>query len=317
MQQTRVQQGLPYYEKFAGNYPDVQSLAAADDESVMKLWQGLGYYNRARNMLRTARIISHEYKGKFPRSYDELIRLKGIGPYTAAAVSSFAFNEPRAVVDGNVYRVLARVFNLDLPINTTHGKRAFAGAADEYLNRAKPGMHNQAMMELGATVCTPRSPKCGECPLRISCIAHRENAVAKLPVKIAARPPKERFLAYFLAEEDGFTYITQRPRGGLWGDLYELPSVEFASAVRENVIRDSPHFRELFPNPGACETELVYSTRHQLTHQSIHAEFYRLRSARSLKPLKGNWRKVELAELSRFPVARLFEKFLDYYTLQQ
>ncbi len=198
LQQTRVEQGMPYFNRFVEHYPNVSSFAAADENEILKLWQGLGYYSRARNMLKTARLVQEQYNGAFPSAYDELITLKGIGEYTAAAISSFAANEPRAVIDGNVYRVLARYFGISEDINSTTGKKIFRITADELLNREHPALHNQAMMELGAMICKPKNPACGTCPVREGCYAFLNNATAALPVKINKVKVRERFFNYFL-----------------------------------------------------------------------------------------------------------------------
>ncbi|MBP9187718.1 MAG: A/G-specific adenine glycosylase, partial [Bacteroidia bacterium] len=182
LQQTRVEQGLPYYLKFIEHYPTIKHLAEADDNNVMKLWQGLGYYNRASNMLKTARILVSSYNGVFPETYAELLNLKGIGPYTAAAISSFAFNEAQAVVDGNVYRVLARLFAIDEPIYSTSGKKLFATLAQDLLNLDAPALHNQAIMELGAMVCKPKLALCQACVLRLQCQAYAQKRVYDFPV---------------------------------------------------------------------------------------------------------------------------------------
>src|SRR5476651_1274966 len=184
LQQTRVEQGMPYYYRFAEKYPTVGHFAAAHEDDILKLWQGLGYYSRGRNMLKTAQLVQQQYNGEFPKTYDELIKLKGVGEYTAAAISSFSSNEAKAVVDGNVYRVLARYFGIDEPINSTQGKKTFQAIADDLLNKQQPGQHNQAMMEFGAMLCKPKNPACGICPVRTGCHAFLNNAVTALPVKL-------------------------------------------------------------------------------------------------------------------------------------
>src|SRR6202000_1451988 len=194
LQQTRVEQGLPYYYRFAEKYPTISHFAAAHEDDILKLWQGLGYYSRGRNMLKTAKLVQELYSGNFPTSYDDLIKLKGIGEYTAAAISSFSANEARAVVDGNVYRVLARFFGVDEPINSTTGKKVFQAMANELLNRQHPALHNQTMMEFGAMLCKPKNPACGICPVRSACYAFLNNATTALPVKINKIKIRERFL---------------------------------------------------------------------------------------------------------------------------
>jgi A/G-specific adenine glycosylase len=205
-----VDQGLPYYLRFAGRFKNVKDLAKAGPDEVMKLWQGLGYYSRARNMHETARIVARDHKGKFPTSYDELISLKGIGDYTAAAISSFAANEPRAVLDGNVMRVLARFTGKQIAINSTAGRKFFSGIASNLLDRDQPGLHNQAMMELGATVCKPRNPECHACVLQGGCVAYKKSSQHILPVKNSTRQVRVRHFNYLYIEEKDRIFIWQR-----------------------------------------------------------------------------------------------------------
>ncbi|MEY4860751.1 MAG: hypothetical protein RL059_450 [Bacteroidota bacterium] len=196
LQQTRVQQGLPYYQKFISTYPTIQSLALANEDEVLNLWQGLGYYSRARNMLKTANVINEEYKGSFPTSYNDLLKLKGIGEYTAAAIASFSFNEPVAVVDGNVYRVLSRLFDIETPIDSVEGKKAFRFLADEVLDKVNPATFNQAIMEFGALHCTPKKPDCNNCVLNRTCLSRENGTISQRPVKKKKTAAKERFFVY-------------------------------------------------------------------------------------------------------------------------
>jgi A/G-specific adenine glycosylase len=316
LQQTRVEQGLPYYLKFAQNYPTVKKLAAAKDDEVMKLWQGLGYYNRAKNMLRTARIVVDEYKGKFPETHDKLIELKGIGPYTAAAIASFAFNEPKAVVDGNVYRVLARVFNIDEPINGPKGQKIFRELAQEIIDQEHPAEYNQAIMELGATVCTPKQPKCGECVLRLQCEAYKQKTIASLPVKLKKDKPKERFLHFFFIEQNGKTYIRQRSGERIWHNLFEPLFVETAAAMGEKELFKLESVADLMSWNGDTSFEKALSVKHQLTHQTIYADFWRVKAGKNLTVHDKAYITVKISELNRYAVHRLFDKFLNYHTLQ-
>lgn len=183
LQQTRVEQGLSYYNNFIKTFPDIQQLAKAKDEKIFKLWEGLGYYTRCRNLIASARFVAKEKKGKFPDSYEEIKALKGVGPYTAAAISSFAFNLPHAVVDGNVFRVLARVFGIDKPTDTTEGKKYFTQLAEELLDKKRPGLYNQAIMDFGAMICKPASPLCATCCFKKHCIAFQRDRINELPVK--------------------------------------------------------------------------------------------------------------------------------------
>jgi A/G-specific adenine glycosylase len=282
----------------------------------LKLWQGLGYYNRAKNMLRTARIVVDECGGKFPQTYDQLIELKGIGPYTAAAIASFAFNETKAVVDGNVYRVLARVFNIDEPINSPKGQKTFRELAQEIIDHEHPGTYNQAIMELGATICTPKSPKCGGCVLRLQCEAYKHKTIALLPVKLKKNKPKERFLHFFFIEQNGQTYIRQRTGERIWHNLFEPPFVETASVTTESDLFQLESLSELMDWSKDSQFEKAFSVKHQLTHQTIYADFWRVKPGKKLTLRNETYIPVKISELERYAVHRLFDKFLNYYTLQ-
>jgi A/G-specific adenine glycosylase len=316
MQQTRVEQGLPYYLRFAEKYPTIKKLAAAHDDEVMKLWQGLGYYNRAKNMLKTARIVADEHKSKFPKTYDELILLKGIGPYTAAAFASFAFDEAKAVVDGNVYRVLARVFGIDEPINGTKGKKLFQELAQEIIDQKHPGEYNQAMMEMGATVCKPRQPKCEDCVLRLQCYAYKRKMIASLPVKIKKNRPKERFLHFFFIEQDGKTYIRQRTGERIWHNLFEPPFVETPGQTGETELLGLESMAELMSWSKDTRFEKALSVKHQLTHQTIYADFWRVKAGKKITLANKAFIPVNISDLNKYAVHRLFDKFLNYHTLQ-
>ncbi len=315
LQQTRVEQGLPYFERFAFNYPTVKDLAKAQDDDVMKLWQGLGYYNRAKNMLKTARIVANDCGGEFPNTYDQLIELKGIGPYTAAAIASFAFDEPQAVVDGNVYRVLARVFNEETPINSPKGKKLFAELAQEVLHKKFPALHNQAMMELGATVCKPQSPNCGVCPLRLQCEAYTLKTINLVPVKIPKQKPRERFLHFFFIEQNNHTYIRQRSNERIWHNLFEPPNIETGEQFDADSLLSHPDCLTFFEAGKGTSVKLGFQTKHQLTHQTIHACFWLIKPGKSFKITDKHLLKTPLKELPKYAVHRLFDKFLNFHTL--
>lgn len=311
LQQTRVEQGLPYYNKFITNYPTVQKLAQANDNDVMKLWQGLGYYNRAANMLKTARILAHDYKGEFPKTYDQLIELKGIGPYTAAAIASFAFNEAHAVVDGNVYRVLSRLFAIDDPINGTKGKKIFAELAQGLLNTDAPATHNQAIMELGAVVCKPKQALCGQCVLRLQCEAYKQNKVYDFPVKEKKRKPVARYLNYlYITDHKGNTYLRQRNNDGIWNNLFEFPLVESETEITATDLLHHPKTKELL-NKLPDELVPMFATKHQLTHQTLYAVFWKV-SGKQIKPAANKgFVQVSATDIQTFAVPRLLERFLD------
>ena len=227
LQQTRVAQGLPYFNAFLANFPTVFELAKASEEQVLKLWQGLGYYSRARNLHQTAKIIAFERNGEFPTSYDELLKLKGVGTYTAAAIASFAYHEVVPVVDGNVFRVLARYFDVETDIASATAKKEFTKLARELIDVKKPSLFNQAIMEFGAMQCVPKNPDCSVCIFRDSCAALQKNKVNQLPVKLKKTKVSERFLNYLVLEdEEGKSMIQQRTAKGIWHNLYEFPLLE-------------------------------------------------------------------------------------------
>lgn len=312
LQQTRVEQGLPYYLKFANRYPTVKQLAKANDNEVMKLWQGLGYYNRAKNMLGTARAVVTLYKGVFPKSYEQLLTLKGIGPYTAAAIASFAFNEAQAVVDGNVNRVLARYFGIEEPINSNAGKNLFAQLANEVLNQKDPASHNQAMMELGAMVCKPTNPICNDCVLQPTCIAFTSGTVNQYPVKLKKQPPKVRYLHYLVVNHEGDTYVRQRKNERIWHNLYEPPCIE--TTAEDNVWLD-PNANQIATNHRQIIAS--FKCKHQLTHQTIYATFWVIEVKRGYEfPLAG-YDKIAINALHSLAVHRLFDKFLQLHTLHR
>ena len=269
LQQTRVEQGLPYYEKFLERYPTVKHLAAAADDEVFRLWEGLGYYRRAQNMLRAARMVVENYGGRFPSSYDELLKLPGIGPYTAAAVASFAFGEAVAVVDGNVARVLARFSGYAGAINTGSGPKDLQALADRFLDRRYPGRHNQAVMELGALICTPRNPRCEICPLKSGCRAYAEGRTAELPVKKAAKPVRVRRMDYLLSIKDGRLSVQKRTANDIWQNLYQFPLREGLPAGQQKAARQ-------LQTEFGLEKPPVWAgdATHLLTHRRLLLRFW-------------------------------------------
>ena len=273
LQQTRVAQGMEYYLRFTERFPDVAALAAADEDTVLKLWQGLGYYSRARNLHAAARQIVAEFGGRFPRTLEEVRSLRGVGDYTAAAVCSFAYDLPCAVVDGNVYRVLARLFDLDDPIDSTAGRKLFAALARETLGDAQPALYNQAIMDFGAIHCTPAQPRCAACPLAERCAARAAGTVGERPVKQGTTRVRDRRFHYLHLVCDGQTLLRRRGAGDIWQGLYEFPLVESAEEAPE--LYRNGEFMQL---TGADWQLLgrVDLPKHQLSHQRLHATVYRI-----------------------------------------
>ncbi len=307
LQQTRVEQGLPYFNRFVEQYPDVSSFAAAHEDDILKLWQGLGYYSRGRNMLKTAQLVNELYNGKFPEKYDELIKLKGIGEYTAAAISSFSANEAKAVVDGNVYRVLARYFGIDEPINSTKGKKTFQQMADELLNQEQPGLHNQAMMEFGAMLCKPKNPACGTCPVRTGCFAFIHNTTTTLPVKLNKLKIRERYLNYFLIVDGDTLLMNKRDEKDIWANMYDLPMIETPSLISETDLINLPQLNDHFGKRiKTLDISPVY--KHILTHQRLYVRFITIQPEQvNLSP---NWFFTDIENLQKLAMPKIIFIFI-------
>lgn len=312
LQQTRVAQGLPYFEKFIQNYPNVLLLANDSEQNVLKLWQGLGYYSRGRNLHYTAKYISNELNGFFPTSYKELIKLKGIGTYTAAAIASFAFDEPVAVLDGNVFRVLSRFYLEKEPINTTNGKKIFESLASDFLNKSNPALHNQAIMELGATICLPKNPSCQNCPIASNCKAYNLNLIQNLPVKEKKLKVKSKYFYYFHFLKGSKTVVFKRPKGGIWQNLYDLPLIVYDEVPSlDSLIIDIEINFGIKLNK--MELKPFWVQNHILTHQKIKATFFQFEPKNQLKfsdELNYSW--INQKEIHSLPVSRLFEKYLQF-----
>jgi len=253
LQQTKVAQGLPYYNAFISTFPSVNDLANAPEEKVLKLWQGLGYYSRARNLHYTANYISEDLKGVFPTNYNDLLKLKGVGDYTASAIASICYKEPSAVVDGNVYRVLARFFGISTPINSSQGIKAFKKLAQELLDVSQPGTYNQAVMEFGARHCKPRNPDCSSCIFNDKCVALQKNIVAELPVKLKKTTIKKCYFNYFIIQsEENTILLQQRTKKGIWQQLYEFPLIETSEEIKLEQLQLLEEFKELSNKHSFC-----------------------------------------------------------------
>ena len=309
LQQTQVNQGLPYFNAFIAHFPTVFDLAKAKEESVLKLWQGLGYYSRARNLHHTANHIVNELDGHFPKTYDGLIELKGIGDYTASAIASICFDGPNAVVDGNVFRFLSRYFGVETPINSTKGFKEFKAIAQRILPESNRGEHNQAIMEFGARQCKPSSPLCDQCPFVNSCVAVQKNLIEKLPVKIRKTKVSKRYFNYLVfISNDLKTVLKQRTGKGIWQNLYEFPLLESQSSLSESEILNSDGFKELL-NGNEFDLSLYNEDEvvHKLSHQHLHSKFWILRVDNL--PLKG----ISINSIGRYPVPKLVSNFIDEF----
>lgn len=271
LQQTRSEQGLPYYLAFINAYPTITDLANAPDDEVYKLWQGLGYYNRCKNLLYTARTIKEQYQGVFPTKYEDILQLKGVGTYTAAAIASFAYQLPHAVLDGNVFRVLARLEGISLPIDSTEGKRTFNTLAHEYLDKKQPHLYNQAIMDFGATICTPAKPLCHEaCPLLKYCNSAKEHTQLLLPIKSKKASVKKRSFLYFLLSYNDTLYLQKRLPGDVWAGLFEPYLIEGTAEQAQELLL------EKIPSSNIQSFEWAGSQSQKLTHQQIHSHFYKV-----------------------------------------
>ncbi len=311
LQQTRVAQGLAYYERFTARFNDVAALAAASEDEVLKLWQGLGYYSRARNLHAAAQQVVAHFGGVFPTAFDELRSLRGVGEYTAAAIASAAVDAPCAVVDGNVYRVLARLYDLDLPIDTAAGKQAFATLARQELDVAHAGRYNQAIMDFGALQCTSSAPSCADCPLGNQCLALAAGTVGERPVKQGRTKVRERWFNYLHILCGERTLLRRRGAGDIWQGLYEFPLIETQTAVDWEACASAPAFRALVGDAPwrltACETMPC----HQLSHQRLHAVFYRIETP-SWSPA-AEAMAVEQEAVGDYAVPRLIDRYLIKY----
>lgn len=308
LQQTRVEQGWAYYENFLEAFPTVHDLAIAPEQKVFKLWEGLGYYNRCRNLIATAKKIDSDYRGLFPSNYDEILALKGIGPYTAAAIASFAFNLPHAVVDGNVTRVLSRYFGISTPIDTTAGKKEFTEIADTLLDKEQAGIYNQAIMDFGATVCTPRNPLCSTCVQQQNCKARQKGWTDRLPVKEKSMVKRQRCFYYFIIETPGNkTYIRQRTGKDIWEGLYEFVLFETKDPVWPEEILHSDFARQLFEGQSLTVRYISSVYRQELTHQTLQGQFITIRLDKQLPTLKEGYLLVPKRELKDYA----FPKFIN------
>lgn len=300
--------GLPYFRRFLEKYPDVISFAGADEDDILKLWQGLGYYSRGRNMLKTARMVLELHNGKFPSNYQKLIKLKGIGGYTAAAISSFSANEARAVVDGNVYRVLARYFGVDEPINSLKGQKTFQLLANDLLDQNKAGLHNQAIMEFGAMICKPKKPDCEICPLRPGCYAYNNNAITSLPVKLNKLKIRERYFTYFLFTDGDTVLMNKRGDKDIWANMYDLPMIETQSQLDINELLIQKEVTLLF---GGDLKILEASTikKHVLTHQRLFVRLIKV-DGQPLQ-IKNEWFYAHIDNMSKLAIPRIISLLLE------
>lgn len=312
MQQTRVEQGTPYFNRFAEKYPTVKQFADAKEEEILKLWQGLGYYSRGRNMHHTAKIVMEEHAGYFPSNYDALIKLKGVGEYTAAAISSFSSNEAKAVVDGNVFRLLSRYFGIDTPINSGKGKKLFTELANELLDKSQAGEFNQAIMEFGSLQCKPKNPNCPACPLQADCEAKKTMRIHELPVKIKSQKSRERFFNYIFVLKDDQILLNKRGSGDIWENLYDLPLFENTSLFPAQDLIKSEEFISNFGKQVQVKS-ISKPVKHILSHQKIYASFITIENFSEEFLAKKNWFFANQNELDQFAQPKLIFQFLENF----
>jgi A/G-specific adenine glycosylase len=310
LQQTRVEQGLSYYNKFVHSYPQIENLAKAPDEDVFKLWEGLGYYTRCKNLLVTARFVANELEGKFPSKYEEILSLKGIGPYTAAAISSFGFGLPYAVVDGNVFRVLARYFGEAKAIDSNEGKKFFTRLAQKLLVKEDPALYNQAIMDFGAIVCKPQIPHCQECMLRVNCVAFESGLVNKLPVKEKQLVKKERWLYYFVFKHKNNVLVNKRVGKGIWENLFEFYLFESFKSQRwtKATLKEWMNEQLGITNYSLAGISGIY--KQQLTHQKLQGQFINIHLEKVPKSLQ-HMQLVNTTEFKKLSFPRFINQYLE------
>ncbi|MBT3919889.1 MAG: A/G-specific adenine glycosylase [Flavobacteriaceae bacterium] len=310
LQQTRVEQGLPYYKAFVSKYPTVNKLANAAEQEVLKLWQGLGYYSRARNLHATAKYVSNELNGVFPTSYRELIKLKGVGDYTASAIASICFNEATAVVDGNVYRALARYFGIATPINSSLGIKEFKNLAQQLIDVDKPGNHNQALMEFGARQCKPQNPNCDVCIFNDSCVALQQKKISELPVKLKKTKVKNIYFNYIvLISENKNTFLQKRIGKGIWQNLYEFPLIETEKDIEIEELNSLRVFQDV-SKKFEINSLILYNEvpiLHKLSHRNIYTRFWIAETS------KNNYKAISISQIETYPVPKLIGNFITTF----
>jgi A/G-specific adenine glycosylase len=310
LQQTRVAQGLPYYEKFVAAFPTVFHLAKAPEQKVLKLWQGLGYYSRARNLHHAAKEVVKNYKGVFPNEFNELKKLKGVGDYTAAAIASFCFNKPHAVVDGNVYRVLSRLFAIETPVDSTEGKKQFAELANELIDKKNPGTYNQAIMEFGARYCVPSNPNCDACIFNDICLSGRAKKASSFPVKASKTKIRTRHFEYFFLTHKKNTFIQKRTEKDIWQNLFQLPMLEFSKKTSEKIVLKKLSNEILRSTALKFELKKTFAIKkHQLSHQTILARFWHIDLLKV--PSLLQYKKISVKNIKKYPFPVLIDNHLQ------
>jgi len=309
LQQTRIDQGTAYFLKFRSEFPNLKALATASEDQILKLWQGLGYYSRARNLHFTAKFILEKYQGEFPSDYKSIRALKGIGDYTAAAISSICFNLEYATVDGNVYRILSRFFGIEEPIDTNKGKKVFEKLANELIKNTNPGIHNQALMEFGSLQCKPKNPDCKQCPVKSRCFAFSNNKIDVLPLKNNKTKIRDRYFNYIILLQDKNTWLRKRISNDIWKNLYEFPILETNMKTEMNLLPINDLVKN-YQKEIQIEVEAVSNWEtHILSHQKIHHRFIEINITDEFE-LPDDLVKVNQEDIFNFAVPKLIERYL-------
>jgi len=311
LQQTKVAQGTAYFQRIFDRFPEIKSLADADEEEILKLWQGLGYYSRARNLHFAAKSIVTNYQGRFPDTYDEIRKLKGVGDYTAAAIASIAFHQPYPAIDGNAYRVMSRVFGIDSPIDTSEGKKTFARLGHNLIDQQQPGPYNEAVMDLGAMVCTPRKPKCNECPVATICYALSANMIEEFPVKRKKKTFRNRYFHYLFVEKEQWIYLQKRTNNDIWKNLYQLPLIETKEAVSPEDLLKSKGIEEILNHNKYSIQKITDERIYLLSHQKLFIRFYHIQLLKELNSTP--YIKVDKKDIAIFAIPKPIETFLNNF----
>jgi A/G-specific adenine glycosylase len=309
LQQTRVSQGWEYYKRFIKAFPDIRSLSEAPEKEVFKLWEGLGYYSRCRNLIATAKHLCETSEGRFPEKYEDLLQLKGIGTYTAAAIASFAFNQPYAVLDGNVFRVLSRFFAVDTPVDSVKGKKLFSLLAASLIDRSSPAVYNQAIMDFGAVICKPALPLCHQCPLQPKCQAFRIHAVSSLPVKTKKIAQTHRFFNYLILRKGNGIYVHKRTAKDIWENLYEFVLIETDRLAPEKEFLSSPAFLALLGSGKFQLSKTSAAIIQKLTHQKISGRFFHI-DLHEVPVFLKTYDRISPAELKELPFPKIIATYL-------
>jgi A/G-specific adenine glycosylase len=310
LQQTRVAQGLEYYNRFISTFPTIKDLANADIDKVMKIWQGLGYYTRARNLHSSAKQILTDYNGKMPSTYSELLKIKGLGPYSAGAIASFAYGEAVPAIDGNVYRVLSRVFGLFSSSETASGKKEFYNLTLELMDKENPDTFNQALLDFGALQCVPRSPNCADCPFQDICYAYRNNLTNQLPVKGKKLKTRDRYLNYIIIKHKVYTFIKRREVGDIWTSLYEFPLIETDSSADIKTLLMNSAWKEHFAKEEVIVLYESQVIKHILSHQTLYTKFYIVEVSKPTYYITTNYLKVKVDDIQDYSTPRVIDNFL-------